>query len=144
MADKYDTLQEGCDSLLTAIVPSLTKDDVGTVIKDVNTLVRHQKPPSQAFTEQPRVILGITSDQELVVYGKAGKLGSYHAKPYVEVYAIVSRMCKRAHEEARYPRVHPKWMVGMQHADDVGRALKVQHAEGLVERLGKLRSARVE
>ena len=96
MQDQYDLLREAYDHVLQTEVPTLTAEETGIAVDAVNTLVRLQRPTAWASSDEPRVLLGISSDKERVAYGEVSSLGFYHALPYDVLYHRVKRMVNKA------------------------------------------------
>lgn len=89
MSNQYHILRDKYDDLVKNLVPKLTIESVDEAIKAVNLLVRLQRPADWRYINEPRIILGMTADQERVVYGEAGMFAFYHALPYKELYQKV-------------------------------------------------------
>ena len=96
MSGKYESLRDTFDGLVKLTVPNLTAETVDVAVNAVNTLVRLQTPVDEAFSDKPRVLLGLTSDGEKVVYGEVGRFGSYHAVLFDELYDRVVGMRDKA------------------------------------------------
>ncbi|HIH12008.1 TPA: hypothetical protein HA241_07505 [Candidatus Woesearchaeota archaeon] len=92
MTDKYENLREAYDGLIKNIVPELTAQTVDEAVQAVNTLVRLQRPVNWAVSNEPRVILGVTSDGEKAVYGEVGRLGFYIAVPFNDLRERISTL----------------------------------------------------
>ncbi len=96
MADQYyDTLRERYDGLVKDVVPKLTANAVDEAVEAVNTLVHLQRPVGWAFSDEPRVVLGITSDKQIAVYGEVGRFGFYHAVPVGQLRQRISEMADK-------------------------------------------------
>ena len=134
MADQYDALRDTYDSLVKDVVPKLTAETVDEAVGAVNTLVRLQRPTNCAFSNEPRVVLGITSDGEKIAYGEVSRFGFYHAVPAAELQDRVSGMLDKAKTEYE----------GQKDNTDAffRRACyeRLQHVESLLENLVALRS----
>lgn len=104
MADKtdYNARQTSYDVLLKDMVPHLTKDNVGKAVDSINQLVELERPRDWAMKipADPRVIVGITSDRELAVYGEGGNsFDLYKVKPLAELKGVVTKMVDKAKRE---------------------------------------------
>lgn len=132
--DQYEDLREMYDSLVGDIVPKLTSENVGVAIEAVNTIVRLQRPADWTFSEEPREILGITSDGKMIAYGEGTRLGFYHARPLEEVYSDVEKMVVVARKEYETEKDNPD-------SDTFCRdavAIRLQHAKNLLDKVGLL------
>ena len=92
MPDEYKKLRDTYDHFVRGIVPKLTAPDVDAAVGAINTLVRLQRPEEWAFSNKPRVILGVTIDGEKAVYGEVGRFGFYHADTFNGLHERISRM----------------------------------------------------
>ncbi|GEM_PF-3696788 len=134
MGDQYDTLREIYDNFVKAIVPTLTIETVDDGVDAVNMLVRLQRPVDWAFTDEPRAVLGITSDKEKVAYGEGSRFGFYHALPFGELHQRVEEMVGKARTEYEENKGS---------LDTFCRRVtseRLQHVESLLEDLVALRS----
>ena len=136
MLDQYDVLRETYDSLVKTVVPTLTAETVDVAVDAVNTLVRLQRPVNWAFSEEPRVVLGMTSDKERVAYGEVTRLGFYHALPFDKLHQTVEKMVSEARTDYEDEKENKD-------SDTFLRRVtyeRLQHVESLLENLVALRS----
>lgn len=98
MSDEYNVLKERFDAFVRCVVPGLTAEKADRAVQAINGLVSLHRPYDWAFLDEPRVLLGMTSRGEMVVYGEGGRLGFYHVVPYDELHERVSSMVDRARE----------------------------------------------
>ncbi len=134
MPDKYDALRERYDGLVKDVVPKLTAETVDEAVRAVNILVRLQRPRDWAFSEEPRAVLGMTSDGERAVYGEVTRFGFYHAVPVDELHQSVSGMVDKARTDYEKQKDNP---------DAFFRRVsyeRLQHVEGLLKDVVALRS----
>ena len=78
---RYENLRRQLDNIVRIITPTLDAEIIDKAVEAVNTLVSLQRSPNMAFSDQPREVLGETSDRMRIVYGEVGVLGFYHADP---------------------------------------------------------------
>jgi hypothetical protein len=132
MQDEYEALRDRYDAVVKDIVPKLSREHVQTAVDAVNSLIRLHKPMNWAMSDEPRAVLGISSDKETVVYGEVGRIGMYHAVPFDKLQGRVSGMLDKAKTEYEANK----------DGDSFHRRAtseRVQHVEGLLEDLVALR-----
>lgn len=109
--EDYDALTERYDQLVRDIIPHFTKETVDRGMEAMNNAVNIFKPLSWpvAFSMiiiEPKAVLGITSDQERVVYRDDIRLGHYHAVPFDEIHQRVLGMLAEAKTEYNQNKDH--------------------------------------
>ncbi len=140
--DKYDLLTEKYDSLLKSLLPNLTEKNVDVALANVNSLAQLQQPDIIGCTGNVNRILGMTSDQERVVYGGPSNLSFYQSKPYEEVHTEVSKSvdkAKRRYERFRASRLSPDLDISTLVFDKTELENNLRHARKLLEDLVSLK-----
>ncbi len=132
MPDRYDTLQESCDTILREILPQLTVETVDRAVEAMNNIVCSIRPANWAFCDEPAEILGITSDQERVAYRKSGRLGLYRALPFDRLHQRISGMVAEARKDYELESI--RYDFSRRATSD-----QLKHTEGLLDRLVALK-----
>lgn len=132
--DKYDILQEKCDGVVRDMLPYVGINNVDVVIDAVNTVVRSQRPINWAFSTEPKVLLGRTSDGERYAYREVSRLGFYHAVSYGDLHETISEMLAEAEVDRQRYRDSPDVFFRQ------ATRQRLEHVHGLLGRLESLRS----
>ena len=135
MKDRYDIATAMYDRVLKSVVPRLSAETLDQAVEAVNSLVRLQRPVTWAMSDEPRVILGITSDQT-VAYGEIGTLGFYHAVPYEGLHDRLERMVASARR--RYKQMPSP---GPAHIPNPSR-ISLENRQQLLRSLERLRKTK--
>jgi hypothetical protein len=88
--NEWEFARKSYDTMMGCLVPRLTAGTLDTALGSVNTLIALHRGGAWAKNPNPRDIVGITPDRQ-VVYAESGNFGHYVAKPYQDVRNSLQR-----------------------------------------------------
>lgn len=138
--DEYDILRESYSNILRQLVPKLTADRLPAAVEAVNDLVRLARPANWAMSDEPSIILGITSDRKMVAYSEGGTLGFYHGQAYESLHTRITGMLEKARREYDEGKPSPNPEILSEADLRRTRVNRLDHAHTLLEDLVRLRA----
>jgi len=84
------------DDQIKKMIPNLESYMIESIIRTLNRIILHHSPSDGTNSDEPRILLGITSDGKNVVYKESGIIGYYRVVPLDEMHQRVLEMVEKA------------------------------------------------